>query len=94
MLQPNTWQLFAITISFLGIAWPANMLTHGSKPVTVAQESEAEQDTPKKIDQTGIRWVFPFSAALTPLKRTRFLPCPFSFAFGETRHLGVHLLGF
>lgn len=82
MLQPNTWQLFTITISFLGIAWPADLLTYGSKPVTVAQESEAEQDTPKKIDQTGIRWVFPFSAALEKAKQQKRILAIKMIAFG------------
>jgi hypothetical protein len=82
MLHPKTWHLFAVTISFFGIAWPANMLAHESKPITVAQESEAEQDTPKKIDQTGIKWVLPFSAALEKTKQEKRILAIKMIAFG------------
>ncbi len=82
MLQPNTWQLFAITFSFLGIAWPADILTYGSKPVAVAQESEAEQDVPKKMDQTGIRWAVSFSEALEKSKQQQRILAVKMIAFG------------
>ena len=82
MWQPKTGQLFAVTVSFFGIAWPANMLAPESKPITVAQESEAEQDIPKKIDQTGIKWVLPFSAALEKAKQENRILAIKMIAFG------------